>query len=857
MLQAALQYRALLNRTLLAVPQHLEQIEKYAHCGTLSDDAYRKPWVRACANLKQLQLDDANLQADVAALPGKVVSQVEPFVSDRVLCYNDFGGIYEMVPSSNPESEDSVEDEVLRKLADETELLWDSFEKVDLKELHSTTEEGDEKLLEEVSSTDYLAEFAHQMPALESMVKCLKPQLIKDPFVTDSGSHISEVHVMRSDMLYDNNKEQKHSETDNEEVVIYEKEALLHIEEKMLEEELLPSAVNLEKPQLTVETDFCDSELQNFVTKLKQDIITEDNEPPQVVMSAEFEKLSKFSLAQEGLVESLKAPEKMTTSPVATRDISFTCLNEQGLEEQRDLKTSLLESPTSVNTLPLPTSHTHPWRDLQPLHITPFQEMCFMSPNETQALVKQFWQRERYFNEILSLRLPEPDMTAALENVPLSHVIEKLQLRCEESSGALELELSWDPTAGSTSTVLHALAQDRRLQWSSDTRNVEAGTGDEVFDRAPLQEMHDDEISFPIYVCDGKDKYDCFSTDIPAMKKDQLSDYLDNWHSQQDDASHASTARIRKQPEVASKPTVTRNKSTSGKTTERIKPVIEDPLDQFILLRGGPVSEDSWTGPNVELTSKNATTLTSHPQQETREGLKQPSTPNTPGTPGREGRRRSKSKIIQVQLTDDFQEIHRCLQEAAQPFLSLLKQGGHIPHNRDITAFTPDVTRFILKQHEKSRSDSPAQSDDTCIEVYQAVIVLHCLVSAADVLLHGCLQSAVVQLSSLQVKHQTLLKGQLEGVRQHLLRLQCVHQQVHTQHPKLLVMARNIAEWLVRKKRKSPGHDPKILILSRRSMPSLLESIAESASLVADVNPCVQQVATCHAVLDRLLHCLL
>jgi len=48
-----------------------------------------------------------------------------------------------------------------------------------------------------------------------------------------------------------------------------------------------------------------------------------------------------------------------------------------------------------------------------------------------------------------------------------------------------------------------------------------------------------------------------------------------------------------------------------------------------------------------------AATLTSHPPQETREGLKQPSTPNTPGTPGREGRRRSKSKIIQVQLTGD------------------------------------------------------------------------------------------------------------------------------------------------------------------------------------------------------------
>ena len=77
-------------------------------------------------------------------------------------------------------------------------------------------------------------------------------------------------------------------------------------------------------------------------------------------------------------------------------------------------------------------------------------------------------------------------MTTAPENVPMSHVIEKLQLRCEESSGALELELSWDPTAGSTPTVLQALAQDRRLEWSSESGDVEAGTGDEVFDRAPL-----------------------------------------------------------------------------------------------------------------------------------------------------------------------------------------------------------------------------------------------------------------------------------------------------------------------------------------------------------------------------------
>ena len=31
--------------------------------------------------------------------------------------------------------------------------------------------------------------------------------------------------------------------------------------------------------------------------------------------------------------------------------------------------------------------------------------------------------------------------------------------------------------------------------------------------------MHDDEISFPRIVCDGKDKDDCFGTVIPPMKK--------------------------------------------------------------------------------------------------------------------------------------------------------------------------------------------------------------------------------------------------------------------------------------------------------------------------------------------------
>ncbi|KAI0233006.1 hypothetical protein LSAT2_016788 [Lamellibrachia satsuma] len=900
--EAVQKHRALLNRMLLAVPQHLDQIEKYAHSGTVPDEAYRRPWVRACANQKQLQLDDANLLADVTTLAGKAASQLESFVSDHLLCYNEFGGTYEMVPSSNPESQNSVEDEVLRRLADETELVWDNFEQIGLVELHSNTEKGDGWLLEEVSSADYLAGFACQMPPLDSMIKRLKPKMIKDPFVMDSGDHISEVHLLRCDLIYSNNTEHKHRETDCDDTVIYEKETLLHIEDELLDEELVPStSVDAERTQQTAVT-LCDPdlELQKLLTKLQQERLTEAVKEP----SQDLEKL----LSQEGLVARLKEPEKIAVSPVDNTDVSFTQLNEQGLQEKRDLNTSMLESPANISVISSPYPRIDPWKDLQSLDITAFQDSCFMSPDKKQALLKQFWQREKYFSEILTLRLQEPEIEATHERALPSHAMRVLRLKCEDCSGNLELDLTWDPTVGFTRSMAHWLAADRRLEWTNDeTSDVGPVEVYELYNMA-MQDMQDEEISGPTYTYDERKKHECIDTGIPPIKKG-----------------------------VISKPLVGQNKDTSEKTKEIFPPVVEDPLDQFILLRGGPVSNDSWTGPVAEPAARNGTAATAaatccQPPKPI-EGLKQPSTPTilgTPGTPSREGRRRSKCKIIQVQLTDEFLDIRRTLQEAAQPFLSLLKQGSHIPQSHDFTAFTPDVTKFILKQHEKSRSDSLAEisdicvevyqavivlshvlqivtlvwrctklslsclvsynsdtcvevyraiivlsrvlqivtlvwrctklslscvmsyNSDTCTEVYQAVIVLHCLVSAADVLLHGCLQAAIVQLSSLQVKHQSLLKGQLEGVRQHLFRLQCAHQETHTQHPKLLVMARNIAEWLVRKKRKSPGHDPKILILSRRDMSSLLESIAESASLVAGVNPCVQQQATCHAVLDSV-----
>ena len=80
---------------------------------------------------------------------------------------------------------------------------------------------------------------------------------------------------------------------------------------------------------------------------------------------------------------------------------------------------------------------------------------------------------------------------------------------------------------------------------------------------------------------------------------------------------------------------------------------------------------------------------------------------------------------------------------------------------------------------------------------------------------HTCIQTHAHTHTRIHACLVTLVccvPGQLEGVRQRLFQMQCIHQQGHTQHPKLLAMGRNIAEWLVRKKRKSPGLDPKVVL---------------------------------------------
>ena len=85
--------------------------------------------------------------------------------------------------------------------------------------------------------------------------------------------------------------------------------------------------------------------------------------------------------------------------------------------------------------------------------------------------------------------------------------------------------------------------------------------------------------------------------------------YLQNkWRSQDDGcSSHENDAACVGQtgtpPQTVPIPSVGHSKGAADRTYQKLpRVVVEDPLDQFILLRGGPASRDTLTAPVVDST---------------------------------------------------------------------------------------------------------------------------------------------------------------------------------------------------------------------------------------------------------------
>ena len=105
----------------------------------------------------------------------------------------------------------------------------------------------------------------------------------------------------------------------------------------------------------------------------------------------------------------------------------------------------------------------------------------------------------------------------------------------------------------------------------------------------------------------------------------------------------------------------------------------------------------------------------------------------------------TKLEVLDVHLIDEFQEALEVVQSHAEPLLSRLKESGVVPVGQDLSALTPDFTRFLVKQAEMTVSST--EKDDTEEkQSYVMVVCLHALVTAGDLLLHCSLTAAIGEL---------------------------------------------------------------------------------------------------------------
>ena len=97
---------------------------------------------------------------------------------------------------------------------------------------------------------------------------------------------------------------------------------------------------------------------------------------------------------------------------------------------------------------------------------------------------------ELSYTMLYVLFIAEPEIEATREAAHPSLAIEMLRLKHEVCSGRLELQLTWDPTAGYTRSTARFMASDRALDWGADDR-MKAETGSaETYESYETALMH-------------------------------------------------------------------------------------------------------------------------------------------------------------------------------------------------------------------------------------------------------------------------------------------------------------------------------------------------------------------------------
>ncbi|XP_034081149.1 protein shortage in chiasmata 1 ortholog isoform X1 [Gymnodraco acuticeps] len=193
--------KVMMNLLALPPPYLPGSGDLYPDRGELPEASYRTPWIR-----------------------GKVISTCKLFVSGSVLddlggkkhpvnsperfnvTLSELKGDLEMIPSSNPDSINDLNQDEIVSLLKESQIenpLQESFYKLTTDQMKPEKENRDLLLPEELMVVDHLLHFKRHLPTLKAKMSRLRTLPVADPLLCSTGKKLSEDAVFRHCASYE------------------------------------------------------------------------------------------------------------------------------------------------------------------------------------------------------------------------------------------------------------------------------------------------------------------------------------------------------------------------------------------------------------------------------------------------------------------------------------------------------------------------------------------------------------------------------------------------------------------------------------------------------------------------------
>ncbi|CAC5384959.1 unnamed protein product [Mytilus coruscus] len=423
-----------LNKALIAVPEHLEVIDLYTHKGSFEDERYRNPWKRASYDRKFLSEERCKSTCFETAVPeiniGKAVEKFDSDTEDEDLGYFN---LEDFVPSLDSDDYDinSNQNKILfPKCGAEGFSKQDQKSKSTnpLNEVHQKDNLHDDSSLklEESLTQDVFALFKSNLPSLKCLSGRLNENQVKDPFSRKDQCNLQSTDNLRLGTPI--TTKTQIADCLQEEFV---RVAVVTDDEMLLEETLSP--FSSPKEQKT----------SDEATMLK-----DLNEIPHCDL--ESCKISLPAVTPD--INMCREKLQKEKSEINKEEI-FLNMNKIGdTEEDFELKT-LLDSPLIINKCNIDAENLQInslLHTLPKLQVHESDTNGFLKAAEIDLIKGRIWQKEKYFSDILSMRITEPEIQVSIVSyMSLQTVIQQQNLVKEDHIGDAELSLSWDPVGNS------------------------------------------------------------------------------------------------------------------------------------------------------------------------------------------------------------------------------------------------------------------------------------------------------------------------------------------------------------------------------------------------------------------------